>query len=78
MQYSYDYPNLSKKIKVELNFVGPLRSDFDDESIEIDMDKQNISKEYRTYNSETGRSYSFKIQLESVGPKSTLKFIEKS
>lgn len=42
------------------------------------MDKQNLSKEYRTYNSETGRSYSFKIQLESVGPKSTLKFLEKS
>lgn len=76
-QYALDYPNLDMKLVVELNFVGPLRSDFDDDKIEVDLSRKSLNQEFRKSNPETGRHYSLKMQLETAGPKSTLKFLEK-
>jgi len=62
---------------VELKFVGPLRSDFDDDCIEVDLSRQSINQEFYKYNPETNRHYSMKLQLETAGPKTTLRFLEK-
>lgn len=43
-QYALDYPNLGKKLVVEMFFVGPLRSDFDDDRIEIDLSRQSLNQ----------------------------------
>lgn len=76
-QYALDYPDLEKKLVVELKFVGPLRSDFDDDRIEVDLSRQSLVQEFRKRNQETGRSYSLRMQLETAGPKATLRFLEK-
>lgn len=76
--YGFDYPNLSRNVIVEMKFVGPLRSDFDDDRISIDLKRPSLNQEFRKHNPETGKGYSMKIHLETVGPKIILKFQEKS
>ena len=54
-QYALDYPNLDMKLVVELNFVGPLRSDFDDDKIEVDLSRKSLNQEFRKSNKNEGK-----------------------